>query len=173
VAIGANAIWLAGLTGILDQSMLILLPAAMLAALLPDIDAAGGGAKIHYIGGGVLSNFKGMSGKYFHHRGIMHSIFVGLIFFIFLLAVNLFALNNAYPLLPYIFFLSYMSHPLIDGFNARVGYFYPFVRNKFALLPQMLLSPVKGLADNLLFIVGVFGILLFFLLFAHSFIPRY
>jgi membrane-bound metal-dependent hydrolase YbcI (DUF457 family) len=169
-AIGSNSIWLAGLTGKVDESILILFPAAFIASLLPDIDAAGGGAKIHYMGGGVLSNFKGMHGKYFHHRGILHSVLAALIFFSLFFWLNYFLLANTYPLLPYVFALSYISHPVIDGFNfKKVGYFYPFSLKSFSLLPQPLLTRIKGFTDNLLFIFGIFGILLFFLLYANEF----
>jgi membrane-bound metal-dependent hydrolase YbcI (DUF457 family) len=168
IAIGANSIWLASLAPA-DASIFVLLPAAMLASILPDIDAAGGGAKIHYIGYGVLGAFRGMSGKYFHHRGIMHSVFISLILFLILFLVNYFFLGNSFPLLPYVFFLAYLSHPIIDGFNAGVGFFYPLDRKKYALLPYRMLSPLKGFTDNLLFFIGIFGILLFFLLFAQSF----
>jgi membrane-bound metal-dependent hydrolase YbcI (DUF457 family) len=169
VAVGANAVWLTGLTDRLDESILVLLPAAIIASMLPDIDAAGGGAKIHYVGGGILSNFKGMHGKYFHHRGIMHSFFMAGIYFAAIFLLNYFILDNSYPLLPYVFALAYLSHPIIDGFNTRVGYLYPFSLNRFSLLPKLLLTPIKGFTDNLLFILGIFGLLLFFLLFSNQF----
>jgi membrane-bound metal-dependent hydrolase YbcI (DUF457 family) len=170
IAIGGNAIWLTVFSKNPDQSLLVFLPVAILASLLPDIDAAGNGAKIHYIGGGVLGNFKGIfTGRYFHHRGIMHSVFVSVIFFIILFLINLLFLNNSYPLLPYVFFLSYFSHPIIDGFNTSVGYLYPFSFRRMSMVPYVMRSPVKGFTDNLLFIFGIFGILLFFLLYAYSF----
>ena len=173
MAIGANTIWLAALTPKPEQSILVFLPVALLASLLPDIDATGDGAKIHYIGGGILGGFRGLfGGRYFHHRGLMHSLFVSVIFLIILWAVNFFVLQNAYPLLPYVFFCSYLSHPVIDGLNTSVGYLYPFVRRRFALLPRGMLSPVKGFTDNLLFIFGMFGIFFFFLLFALSFLSQ-
>src|SRR5437868_755006 len=46
IAVGTNAIWLMPYYGKLDNSILILLPVAALASLLPDIDATS--AKIHY-----------------------------------------------------------------------------------------------------------------------------
>src|SRR3989338_303595 len=171
LAIGANAVWFTSVTKNPDQSLLVFLPVAMLASLLPDIDAAGDGAKIHYVGGGVLSNFKGIfTGRYFHHRGIMHSVFVSLIFFLIVYLINFFYLNNIYPLLPYVFFLSYISHPLIDGFNTSVGYLYPFNRKKIALFPKLMLSPLKEFTDKILFVIGAFGILLFFLMFAYYYL---
>ena len=162
-AVGANSIWLAGLLGKLDQSILILLPVAVVASLLPDIDAAS--AKIHYIGGGALGIFRGLfRGKYFHHRGIMHSLTVTAIFFLILMAF----FKNSIPLLPYIFAISYFSHPLIDGFNTGVGYLYPFVYKRFGLIPKFFRTPVGGAMDNLLFIIGAFALLMFFILFKNQ-----
>ena len=84
VAIGTNAIWLAGFLGKVDESILVLLPTAVLASILPDIDAVS--AKIHYVGGGVFGIFKNsFHGKYFHHRGLMHSILATVILFVILL----------------------------------------------------------------------------------------
>src|SRR5947209_4458834 len=131
VAVGTNAIWLAGLFGKADESILVLLPVAVIASLLPDIDAVT--AKIHFIGGGVLGIFRGsFYGKYFHHRGLMHSLFVTLIFFVILWIF----FRNSIPLLPYVFALSYFSHSLIDGLNTGVGYLYPFKRKMYSLVPR-------------------------------------
>jgi membrane-bound metal-dependent hydrolase YbcI (DUF457 family) len=168
LTIGANSIWLLALGNHNDSSILVLLPVAMIASLLPDIDSAGGGAKIHYIGGGILSNFKGMHGKYFHHRGILHSLFMAAVFTIILLIINLVFLHNAYPLLPAVFFVSYFSHPIIDGFNTGVGYLYPFSRTKFALLPRAMRSPLNGITDNALFVLGSFGLVIFLVLYGIS-----
>jgi membrane-bound metal-dependent hydrolase YbcI (DUF457 family) len=166
VAIGANAIWLTALTGKVDQSILIYLPTAVIASLLPDIDASS--AKIHYAAGGVLGIFKGsFYGKYFHHRGIMHSILVTLIFFLIFLII----FRNSYPLLPYIFAVSYLSHPIIDGFNSGVGYLYPFINKRFALLPKALRFKVGSPADILLMFAGIGGLLIFFALTSHQLIP--
>jgi len=168
VAIGTNAIWLTVLFGRIDQSIVVLLPVAALASLLPDIDAVD--AKIHYAAGGVLGIFKNsFHGKYFHHRGMMHSILVMLIFF----AILTIFFYNLYPLLPAVFALSYFSHSFIDGFNTSVGYLYPFNRKRFALLPRSLLTPVGGAADNLLLFLGLFGLLVYFALFAVNFIPTH
>ena len=159
-AVGLNSIWLVGLLGKLDQSILILLPAAAIASLLPDIDATS--AKIHYIGGGALGIFQGLfRGKYFHHRGLMHSLTVTLVLFVVLLIF----FKDSVPMLPYVFALSYFSHPIIDGLNTGVGYLYPFVYKRFGLIPKYFRTPVGGAMDNLLFFAGAFMILLFFLLF--------
>ncbi len=166
-AVGANAIWLAGFFGKVDQSILALLPVAVVASLLPDIDASR--AKIHYAAGGLLGIFKGaFYGKYFHHRGLMHSILVTLIFFFILLAI----FYSYIPLLPYVFAAAYFSHPLIDGFNAKVGYLYPFTTKSFALLPQALRFKVGSPTDTLLMFLGIAGLLIFFAGFAHQLIPQ-
>lgn len=165
LVVGMNSLWLAGLSGKIDESFLALLPAAAIGSLLPDIDTDKG-AKIHYAGGGVLGGFKGLFfGKYFHHRGLMHSLFVTVLFFFFCFVF----FGQQHPLLPYIFAFSYLSHLVIDGFNTGVGYLYPFSLKRFALVPKMFRTPVKGAVDNLLFMVGVFGLALFFLSFASSF----
>jgi membrane-bound metal-dependent hydrolase YbcI (DUF457 family) len=161
LVVGANSIWLLGVFNHLN-SALVIVPLAMLASILPDLDASG--AKIHSIGGGALSGFKGV----FHHRGIMHSLFFSLVFFIILFAVNVLVLDNSLPLLPYAVALSYVSHPIIDGFNkAGVGFLYPFNKTKFSLIPSFLRTPIKGFADNLFFVLGSFGILLFYFIYIN------
>jgi len=171
MVIGANAVWLAAAGGSVDQSLLVLLPAAALASLLPDIDAAGGGAKIHYLKGlgRIFALFRGsFGGRYFHHRGLMHSLFVTFIFFAVLVVI----FDSSYPTLPYIFVLSYFSHAFIDGFNAPVGYLYPFTTKRYALVPRLLRTPVKGAVDNLLFFLGAFSLLLFLFIYHQSFFPQ-
>lgn len=164
VAIGANAVWLMPFFGTVDKSILVLLPAAVIGSLLPDIDATS--AKIHYAAGGVLGIFKGaFYGKYFHHRGVMHSFFAALLLLIILIVI----FNNTYPLLPYVFTLAYISHPIIDGFNTGVGYLYPFVLKRFSLLPRPLRFKVGSPADFLLMMAGIFGLLIFFVGFAQRF----
>jgi membrane-bound metal-dependent hydrolase YbcI (DUF457 family) len=166
VAIGANAIWLTAFTGRVDQSILILLPVAIVASLLPDIDAQA--AKIHYAGGGVLGIFRdSFYGKYFHHRGLMHSFFVTLLLFIVLFII----FKDTQPLLPFVFAVSYASHPIIDGFNTSVGYLYPFVHIRFALLPKFLRFQVGSGADTLLMFLGIFGLLIFFAASSHQLVP--
>jgi membrane-bound metal-dependent hydrolase YbcI (DUF457 family) len=165
VAVGANAVWLTILTGQFDQKILIYLPVAILASLLPDIDASS--AKIHYIGHGTLGAFRGLfQGKYFHHRGLMHSLFVTAIF-LFILTVIF--KDSAYPAIPYIFAASYLSHPLIDGLNySKVGYFYPFTLRKFSLLPKVLRTQIGGPTDFLLLMLGIIGLLAFFFVYAMN-----
>ena len=166
MAIGTNALWLAPFFGRIDQSILILLPVAALASILPDIDASA--AKIHYIGGGALGIFRGVFyGKYFHHRGIMHSLLVALIFFVILLII----FHATYPALPFVFTAAYISHSIIDGFNTGVGFLYPFVYKRFALVPKFLRSRVGSPIDVLFMFVGLAGILIFFLVFKDQFFP--
>lgn len=166
-AVGANAIWLTSLFGQVDQQILVLLPAAIIGGLLPDIDAPS--AKIHYAGGGVLGGFRGLFfGKYFRHRGIMHSILA-----VFVLSTALFIFSyNTYPLLSFVFGLSYLSHAVIDAFNySGVGFLFPFRLRFYHLLPRMFRSQVNGPVDTILFLIGVFGVALFFLLHITVFFP--
>ena len=167
MVVGMNALWLAPLFGPVDKSILVLIPTAALASLLPDIDASA--AKIHFVGGGFLGIFRGIFfGKYFHHRGLTHSLFVTLL----LLLIIRFFWGDAYPALPYVFAASYFSHPLVDGLNSGVGYFYPFILKRYALVPKVLRTPVGGVIDNLLFFIAALGIILFFIGFKDQFIPR-
>ena len=167
IAIGANAIWLIPYFGKVDQTILILLPAAALASIFPDIDASS--AKIHYAAGGILGIFKGaFHGKYFHHRGIMHSFFAAAVLLVLLMVT----LGNSYPLLPYVASLAYISHPIIDGLNTGVGYFYPFILKRYCLLPKFLRFQVGSPADTLLMFLGIGGLLIFFAGFSHQLIQR-
>ena len=167
MAVGANAVWVAAAMGKVDSSILYLLPVACIAALLPDI-AAAGGAKVHYAAGGILGVFKGaFYGKYFHHRGLMHSVFVVVLLYLILLVL----FHNSYPLLPVVAAVAYASHPFIDGLNTTVGYWYPFSRKRMALVPRALQTRVNGPIDQLLLVLGLFGLALFFLLHLSQFIP--
>ncbi len=166
VTIGTNAIWLTAIAGKVDESILIFLPFAALASLLPDIEASS--AKIHYVGGGFLGLFrKSFKSKYFEHRGITHSIFATAVIYFALLIF----FGNRLPLLAPIFALSFFSHALLDGLNDGVGYLYPFYLKKFTPVPKMFRSKVKGPLDRLLFVIGAFGILLFFFVYAYQFQP--
>lgn len=163
--IGANALWITALVGKIDATVFIYLPIAIVASLLPDIDAVQ--AKIHYLGHGLLHSFQGLfKGKYFHHRGFMHSLFATILFGG---VIAIFSKGTELYLLPLIFMAAYFSHSIIDGFNTSVGYLYPVFMKRFALIPKSLQTPVGGAADNLLFFVGAFGIVLFFYLFQNSF----
>ncbi len=159
-AIGANSIWLVPFFSTVDQTMLMYLIVAVVASLLPDIDAVT--AKIHYIGGGALGIFRGMfRGKLFHHRGMMHSVFVALLFSMIIWIFS----RHTYPMLGAVFFVAYLSHSVIDGFNTSVGFLYPFIPKRFALVPKPLQSHVGGLTDNLFLFIGLLGLLLFFMTF--------
>ena len=167
VAIGANAIWIIPYFGKVDSSILILLPIAAFASLLPDIDAAS--AKIHYAGSGILGIFRGaFHGKYFHHRGIMHSLLAALL----LLLILIITTSPSYPLLPYVAALAYISHPIIDGFNTGVGFLYPFVYKRYTLIPRALTFRVNSPADTLLMFLGIAGLLIFFVGFGPTLMPH-
>lgn len=166
IAVGANAIWLTGIFGKIDNSIIILLPVAIVASILPDIDA--NSAKIHYAAGGILGIFKGsFYGKYFHHRGLMHSLPVTLLWFIILWLI----FQNSIPLLAPIFALSYFSHSLIDGLNTGVGYLYPFIHKRFALVPKIMSSQVGSPIDTLLMFIGIGGLMIFFAMSYNLLIP--
>ncbi len=169
MAVGANAIWLAGFAGKLDASILLLLFVACGMSLLPDIDIAGSGAKVHYVGGGVLGVFRGVfHGVYFGHRGLMHSVLAAVIVFV----VCWLFTHSLFPVLPFVAALAYFSHSLIDGFNDSVGYFYPFVLRKVSLLPKFLRVKVGGPVDVGLMYVALLCLALFFLVHAQSFLPN-
>lgn len=161
--VGANAVWIAVLTGTVDQSTIPLALVGVVAGLLPDLDASA--AKIHFIGGGLLGTFRGIM----NHRGFMHSLLVLGI----LSAMSFVFLRQYHPLIPYAFALGYLSHLIIDGFNfAGVPYLLPF-KAKFHLVPKFLRTPAKGIIDQLLFVSGLLGIVMFFLNYYNTSIPMF
>ncbi len=156
-AVGANAVWIAVVLGATDERAGLLIAAGALAALVPDIDAVF--AKVHFLFGGLLSPFKGGHSGIFQHRGIWHSLYaVALVF-----ALSVIFLYPFHPLLPFVVTLGYFSHPLIDGFNATVGYFFPFYNRRVTFWPRMLRTPVKGPVDQAFFAVAMLGLFLFLL----------
>jgi membrane-bound metal-dependent hydrolase YbcI (DUF457 family) len=153
--IGANAAWLALLQNVPPTHLVLFLIAGTIAGLLPDIDAQS--AKIHHIGGGVLGIFGGA----FAHRGFFHSLLATVILF----AVSFWFLKDFDVLLPFVITLGYASHLLIDGLNFKATrYLFP-LRREDHLVPKWLASPVGGVTDQLLFVFGGLGLLLF--LFRH------
>jgi len=156
--IGANAIWIASVYGVVDQNTALLAGVGAIAGLLPDIDASS--AKIHYLFGQFLSVFKGRHSGIFEHRGIFHSILSVIIIFVF----SFIFLRQYNLLLPLVITIGYASHILIDGLNTGVGYFFPFNRQRYALVPKFLRSKVKGPVDQALFILGTVSLLFFFLI---------
>ena len=168
--VGANALWVLPLVHqSLDASILFLLPSAVVGALLPDIDAHGSGAKVHYVAGGVLGAFRGLFfGKLLGHRGLFHSLSMALVLFLIAWSFT----HEQYPSAALVFAIGYITHIIIDGFNTGVGYLFPFWLKRFALVPRFFLTPVGGTADTFLFILGLFGIALFFLANAKSFLSQ-
>lgn len=155
--VGANTGWL---VAVADPSVLqshhtlpIVLGSAAFAALLPDLEADS--AKIHYLGGGILRGFSGGWGNgYFRHRGFLHSVPMTVI----ILASSILFLDRVNHWLGVAIVFGYLSHIVIDGFNlGGVGYWYPFSLKRYFLIPKMLRSPVGGMGDKLLFILGAFG----------------
>jgi len=159
VAVGLNCMWVLLLFKSVDPvTFLAIIPASALASLLPDINA--GAAKIHFIGKGVLRGFVNSGqGKYFSHRGIMHSLFVVALFHIFLLIVT--GGNKPFSI---VVTLAYLSHPIIDGFNAGVGYLNPFYLKRFALIPRRYRVSVDSKADRILCVLACIGAATFLLL---------
>jgi len=160
-AIGANAVWLTTLLGVVDERAPLLIGLGALGALLPDIDATQ--AKIHFIGGGFLKPL----GQLSYHRRFFHSLLMvallGLVSYLFL--------EHYFPGVSVCLTFGYLSHTLIDGFNFKgVYYLFPFVKKEYHLLPQWLRTPIGGLADHLLFIAGIAGITIFLLLYQNYFI---
>ena len=159
VAIGANAAWLTALSGQTHEWSLLMLAVGAFASLLPDLDAVGSGAKIHYVGGGIFSMFKNS----FRHRGFMHSLVAGML----ILLVSVLFVGRINPFLPGVIVLGYISHPFIDGLNLTgVQYFFPSSR-KFNVAPRFLRSPVRGWADQLLFVLGTMGVISYIFLFGY------
>jgi membrane-bound metal-dependent hydrolase YbcI (DUF457 family) len=151
--IGANAVWIAAYFGQIDQWAFVLMAAGAFAALLPDIDAGGRGAKIHYVGGGILKIFRG----WFQHRGFFHSFMA--VWLVYIAAVALTAAYHA--LLPAVIATGYASHLVIDAFNRKgARYLFP-VPNFIAPVPKIFTAPVKGWTDYAFFALGLYGIFRF------------
>lgn len=159
-AVGANAVWVAAIVGRVDPAAGALMAAGAFAALLPDIDAVY--AKIHFLFGGLFRPFRIQGSGLWQHRGIAHSFFAVALVFI----ASFVWLRELHPLLPYVLALGYASHPLIDGFNTTVGYFFPFYRRRVTFWPRRLQSRVGGVLDQAFFFLAIFS-LIFFLL-AHQ-----
>lgn len=159
-----NSLWLTALLPVKPAYYFILIPATAIVSLLPDIDAID--AKIFYIGGGLLSMLRGtFKGKYFHHRGVLHSLLAGCVMFI------LTALVFQSLVTGLVLGLAYLSHPIIDGFNSGVGYFYPFNLKRYTLVPSKFCSPIKGKVNAILFIAGALGVTAFLLLMLPKLAP--
>ncbi len=158
MAVGANAAWIAMFFGLTDERVIPLVFVGAIAGLLPDIDASA--AKIHFIGGGLLGAFRGIM----KHRGFMHSFLVLGI----LSVVSYIFLRRFHPFVPLVFGLGYLSHLVIDGFNfAGVPYLFP-LKKKYHLMPKILRTPIKGIVDQLFLILGLLGIVLFFLVYNEN-----
>jgi len=153
--VGANAVWIAYALGAVDRYAFVLALAGAIAALLPDIDASGRGAMIHYKFHGIFGMFKNT----FRHRGFFHSLLAMWIVFI----LSLILLFNIYPLLPFAILFGYASHPFIDAFNAPVQYLYPH-KKFFTFIPKWLRFRVGSGPDNFILFLAALGVGAFFLL---------
>ncbi|MCA9384656.1 MAG: metal-dependent hydrolase [Candidatus Magasanikbacteria bacterium] len=156
-AIGANAIWLTALFGDASQAPIVYLTIGAFGGLLPDIDAGGGksyGAKIHYIGGGIFKPFQNV----FRHRGFFHS---------FMCIVLVFCLSTPLawfidPFVPMVLTAGYASHIVIDNWNCGLEFFYP-LKKRVTFVPKWMQFRVGSIGDNLLFLLGVFGLVAYIL----------
>ncbi len=156
---GANMVWLIPASAeSLFQYGPVLMAVAGFFALLPDIEAQH--AKIHSVrvaGARVFDNT--IVRSVVNHRGPVHSILA-----IIIVGVLTVWLCRRYALpdeLAWAATLGYASHPLIDGFNfPGVQYLYPWKR-RLHLVPKFLRFRVKSLPDELLFVAGVFGVLMY------------
>lgn len=91
LAVGANAVWLAAVVGVVDERVIVLAGAGALAGLLADMDATH--AKIQSMFMVVLRPFRIQGTGWWQHRGLAHSfIAVGMVF---LLSIIL--LRNIHP----------------------------------------------------------------------------
>jgi membrane-bound metal-dependent hydrolase YbcI (DUF457 family) len=159
VVAGANTIWLLpASTESLFQYGPVLMIVAGFFALLPDIEAQH--AKIHGVriaGARVFDNT--IVRSVVSHRGPVHSFLaVGVVGALTVWFCNAYELPYA---LAWAATLGYASHPIIDGFNhPGVSYLYPWKR-RLHLVPKAVRFRVKSLPDELLFVSGVLGILLY------------
>ena len=98
-------------SSVLPVNHYVFLAIIVLASLLPDIDSA------HSLLG---SKVKAIS-MAFRHRGVIHSLFVMIIFGIILLLIK----PNLYYLLAFI--IGYFSHLMLDSLNPKgITLFWPF-----------------------------------------------
>lgn len=159
VVAGANMVWLIpASTESLLQYGPVLMAVAAFFALLPDIEAQH--AKIHSIriaGARVFDNsiVRGVV----HHRGPVHSLLaVGVVGVLTAWVCRTYELPSELALAAT---LGYASHPIIDGLNfPGVQYLYPWKR-RLHLVPKVLRFRVNSLPDELLFVAGIFGILIY------------
>lgn len=161
--VGANAVWLLAAFGAVDRYAPVYVAIAAFGALLPDIDAGGSqskgkfGAKIHYLGKGVLKPFIGV----FRHRGFFHSfVFITLLF---AMSIPLaFFLGTFTPLM---LTTGYASHLLIDQWNGGMQFFYPWKKD-VSIVPRAWRFRVGSAGDWAFLFLGAAGLLLFF--FVHQ-----
>ncbi len=156
-AVGANAIWIAALVGQVDPMAGVLMAVAAFAGLLPDIDSVY--AKVQFLFGGLLRNFRIQGSGLWQHRGIVHSFFATA----FLFVLSFIFLRQYHPLLPYVVALGYASHLIIDGFNTTVGYFFPFTTTRTTFWPRTRWVKVGGHVDQLFFFLAMISLIFFFL----------
>ncbi len=148
-AIGANAAWIALYfsQGTLDP---IWVPGLLIiggvAGLIPDMDTRK--SSINKIANTFYLH------KFLRHRSFTHSMLA-------VVGVGVMApwMGGVHPIAPTVFFLGYLSHPIIDGLNDMgVEYFFPKDKN-YRLLPKVLCVSTGGWVDHLFFGLGSVGML--------------
>lgn len=156
--IGANTLWL--IQPMLGQTIQpLLIPLAMLAALLPDLDASESTIKhLHIkIAGVKVEPFylpAVIFSKLFRHRGWLHSAVA-----ILVVGGLSFALLSRYDILyPLVITFGYTSHILSDALTISGVHFFLPMKTELHLLPKPLRIKTGGLLDTLFFIGGVLGI---------------
>lgn len=149
--VGANAAWI---TLYLAQGPLdpIWIPGLLLlggiAGLIPDMDTR-------------KSSINKIANTFYLHHFLRHRSFTHSMVAMF--GVGLVApwLGGVHPIAPTVFFLGYLTHPMIDGFNhLGVEYFFPKEKN-YRLIPKFLCVSTGGWIDHLFFGLGTVGMLSF------------
>lgn len=133
-------------------------------ALLPDIE--GGETKIKHLGTKnikPLAVFGTIATGLFKHRGFFHSVFMVLL--LLLMGTVLYF----YDYIPFIYVLAalvgYLSHIALDALTpAGILLYWPF-KKKFRLMPRKIAPKTGGMIDELLFIIGLMGVLFYYLTF--------
>ena len=149
--VAANAIWLTMFSLYPSENFLILLFAAALGGLLPDIDASD--AKIHQKTYGITKPI----GMFFKHRGFLHSwwaiAIVMLLSYLFLSPID--------ERLPVIIGVAYASHLFLDAMNkSGIPFLFPYMK-RIRVLPRFITPKVGGMIDWLLFYFASLALILY------------
>jgi membrane-bound metal-dependent hydrolase YbcI (DUF457 family) len=163
-AIGANAVWLVALDQSVTSGVLLYAALGAFASLLPDIDAGWSrtsGAKIHYVAHGIFKPFMGA----FRHRGFFHSFLC--VTLLFCAAIPLAFLID--PYFPLVLTAGYASHLVIDSWNGGMQTFFPWKKD-VTFVPKLFRFRVGSLGDDLFFLLGIAGLVVFIFSYWHVFL---